>query len=187
MRYISLDPATKSIAVAVVDVANYSISQVIATITTDLAPEKNSKEISDLHRIELLTAHTVNIFDKFATNDDDVTLLIEKQISGTDTYICFITILTVATMRKIKTVIIDPAKKNQLTINGFKVSDFYKKTLNSYTANKEHSRAIFLSIKDTLPGKENISYNKKYEKDLSDCFTQLLAYLMPLSTNRNIC
>lgn len=184
MRYISLDPATKSIAIAVVDVdeASKTFTNVVATLTTDLAYGTRSKDISDLQRVGLITNHITEVFNKF----EPTTLLIEKQISGTDTYICFVTILTLATMRKINIVIIDPSKKNQLTINGLKVSDFYKKTLNSYTANKEHSQAIFNSIKDTLPGKENIKYNKRHEKDLADCFTQLLAHLMPTTTDRNI-
>ena len=182
MRYISIDPAVKTIAVAVIDYHGsqdnsiYSSLQVIYTETADLAKGRKNEDISDLERCKLIHDFMTRIYDQWYL-PESTTTLIEKQISGTPTYICFISIINVAISRNAGPTIAIPTHKNRLTIGNLKLSDFYKKTLNSYTANKEHSRAMFRYIRPKLQGADNIKFNTAHEKDLADCFTQLIAAL----------
>jgi hypothetical protein len=184
MRYISIDPATKSIAILVIDYNNskilpdeidtFSNIKIVMTDTTDLAPGIPCKGIKDLDRIDLVVKHLDKIIKPHIT--DDTLVVIEKQISGTDTYICFVALCTYLRINNTKMYIIAPTFKNTLSIGGERLN--YRKYPNSYTANKEHSRAMFLHLKPHFGDATKIDYNKKYEKDLSDCFMQLVYLLI---------
>lgn len=184
MRYFSIDPATKSIAIIAIDYNNSKISpddyktfnniKVVMTDTTDLAPGIANDKIIESERISLTINHLDKIVKPYLT--EDTVVLIEKQISGTQTYINFVTICTYFTINKVSISIIAPTFKNTLSIGGEKLN--YRKYPNSYTANKEHSRAMFLHLKPHFGDYKKIIYNKKYEKDLSDCFMQLIYLLI---------
>lgn len=183
MRYISIDPATKSIAIIVIDYNNSKISpddydtfnnmKVVMTDTTDLAPGIANDKIIELERIKLTVNHLDNVVKPYIT--EDTTVLVEKQISGTQTYINFVALCTYFIMSGVNVTHIAPTYKNTLSIGGERIN--YRKYPNSYTANKEHSRAMFLHVKPHFGDSTKITYNKKYEKDLSDCFMQL-TYLL---------
>lgn len=180
MRYISVDPATKSIAFLITDYNKTPIDienldtliniDIVDTITRDLAPGVRNDSLDEMDRIDLLLNFLDKNIKEFIT--DDTTLLIERQISGTKTYIMYVALCTYFIMSKVKVKYIHPTKKNTLTIGGFKPD--YRKYPDSYRANKEHTRSMFLHCKDFFKNKDKIKYDKKYERDLSDCFIQLI-------------
>ena len=178
MRYISIDPATKSIAVAILDVNSKSLADisVVHTTTANLCGAKSNDGVDDIDRCKMITNFMKDIYSEWLI-PDHTTTLIERQISGTPTYICYISIINSALHHQANPTTIQPALKNKLTIGELKLSDFYKKTLNSYTANKEHSKAIFRYIRPKLTNPNNIKFQAKHERDLADCFTQLIAHL----------
>lgn len=184
MRYISIDPATKSIAIAIIDydgevldpndMDTFKYLKVISTMTKDLAEGVRNDSIADLERIRLTIECLDSLVMQYVTGN--TTVVIEKQISGTKTYINYITLCTFFTLKGVPVVPVAPTGKNTLTIGGEKPN--YKKYYNSYTTNKEHSRSMFNLIKDHLGHHERVKYNKKHERDLSDCFTQLIYLLL---------
>jgi len=183
MRYISVDPATKSIAFLIADYNKTPIDienldtliniDIVITITRDLAPGVRNDSLDEVDRITKITKFLDENIKQFIT--DDTTLLIERQISGTKTYIMYVALCTYFVMNNVKVVYIHPTKKNTLSIGGFKPD--YRKYPDSYRANKEHSRSMFLYCRDFFKNKDKIKYDKKYERDLSDCFTQLIYHL----------
>lgn len=183
MRYISVDPATKSIAVIILDHNGERITtddcmslknlSVIWTDTKDLAPGTKNNSIEELERIDLMISYlNKNLLPYIRTND---TVIIERQISGTKTYINYITLSTYFRMKGLQVVPIAPTLKNTLSIGGEKPD--YRKHHNSYTANKEHSRSMFKLVQKAFTDSDKIKYVKKYERDLSDCFIQLIYHL----------
>lgn len=184
MRYISIDPATKSIAVCCIDlqdkdlngfdesITSLSKCNVISAFAIDLAPSKLNKNITTLERVKLINTFVENYVVPLI--DDNTKIIIEDQIGTTKTYVSFITLLSTLVNHNI--IIIKPSKKNQLTIGGNSITDFYKKYTNNYNANKEHARAMFKSFQTMI--KKKLIYNKKYETDIADAFVQMIYYII---------
>ena len=183
MRYVSIDPATKSIAILIIDynknkifldkLETLSNIDIVFTSTINLASEISNNKLDELDRINLLTDHLNTVIKPYLT--EDTTILIERQISGTPTYIIYIALCTYFIIHNMKVSYIAPTLKNTLSIGGCKID--FRKYPNSYIANKEHSRSMFLICKEYFGNNKKIKYNKKMERDLSDCFIQLLYYL----------
>lgn len=167
MYQISIDPATHSIAIVV-----FKDSQLKQIISSDLFPHNHNKQIKDIDRIDAVKRFIDFNLEEYLHHSPII--LIEKQISGTPTYIIFISLITLFREKGIKEInIVSPTLKNQLDIENHNISTFYNKYTNTYKANKEHSRAIFKSKTKDI----NIKYNKKHECDIADCYTQFLAWL----------
>ena len=186
MRYISIDPATKSIAVVILDHNGEKITteqcsslknlDIIFTDTTDLAPGIKNNSIEEVERINLMINYLNKTIAPYIRDGDKV--IIERQISGTKTYINFITLCTYFRLKNMEVIPIAATLKNTLSIGGERPD--YRKYSDPYTANKEHSRSMFKLIKDIFTNSGKIKYIKKYERDLSDCFTQLIAVVSTL-------
>ena len=190
---VSIDVALKSLAICIIDVSTendisvfdinspetYKNINILYNFTENLCTHKKVKELSNLDIVRLISTFINNkiipIIDAAVGKNQHsmLTILIEKQISGTQTYISFITLLTLLQNYNIK--IINPGFKNKLEIGGFTIVDGYKKTTNSYLANKHHSRLMFLYLSEFVNGK--IKYDKKMETDIADCYCQLFYWL----------
>ena len=186
LRYISIDVALKSLAISIIDYNKNKIDlndktlfknlTVIKTITENLSPNKHNIDIKEIERIELI----VNFIKKnvFQYVNEDTIVLIEKQINTTPSYICYITIITLFINNNIKVDTIAPTWKNQLEIDDIKIGKFLKNNMNSYIANKKHSKAIVDAIIPYLTDNNKININKKYETDFSDTISQLIAFIL---------
>lgn len=188
MRYISIDPATKSIAVSCInankgfdpyDETTYNKCHIEHIWAEDLAPGKNSDNIDPLTRTRLVKRFVTEKVVPYITDKDETTILIEEQIHTTKTYVSYVTLL--ACLSDYNVVIMKPALKNQLTIGGHKIGDYYKKHRLAYDANKEHSAGMFEYFLDkylTCNGLKasTLPYNKKYRRDIADTFTQMFHY-----------
>lgn len=184
MRYISVDPATKSIAIAIVDYNEQKIDindcktlknlSIVWTDTKDLAPGVKNNSIEDVQRIDLMIKYLVDNVLSFIREGD--TVIIEKQISGTKTYINYISLCTFFRTKNLNVIPISATLKNTLSIGGERPN--YRDYPDSYTANKEHSRTMFKLIKDIMTNSDKINYIKKYERDISDCFIQLIYHIL---------
>ena len=186
MRYISIDPATKSIAVSCINISNgfdpyddttYDKCHIECIWAEDLAPGKNSDNIDPLTRARLVKRFITEKISSYIT--DDTTILIEDQIHTTKTYVSYVTLLTC--LSDYNVIIMKPSLKNQLTIGGHKIGDYYKKHMKAYDANKEHSAGMFeyfLNAYITRNGLKasSLPYNKKYRRDIADTFTQMFHY-----------
>ena len=51
-------------------------------------------------------------------------------------------------------------------------------TIEIIQISKEHSRTMFKLIKDIMTNSDKINYIKKYERDISDCFIQLIYHIL---------
>ena len=175
MRYISIDPATKSIAVCCIDLKDktdkFEDYNVIEAFAEDLAPSQLNKNITTLQRVKLIHKFVQMRVKPLIT--ENTTILIEDQIGTTKTYVSFITLLS--TLVEENVIIMKPSLKNQLTIGGHSITEFYKKYTNNYKANKEHARAMFKSFQKITGNK--LSYNKKYETDIADAFVQMVYHI----------
>ena len=135
MRYISIDPATKSIAVCCIDLQDKDLNgfdqsirslskcDVISAFAIDLAPSKLNKDITTLERVKLINTFVESYVTPLII--DNTTIIIEDQIGTTKTYVSFIALISA--LIKYNVTIIKPSKKNQLTIGGNSITDFYKK------------------------------------------------------------
>lgn len=192
MRYISIDPATKSIAISCINVndgfdpydeSTYNKCHIEHMWAEDLAPGKNSDNIDPLTRARLVKRFVTEKIVPYITDEDaegmNTIILIEEQIHTTKTYISYVTLLTC--LSDYNVVIMKPALKNQLTIGGHKIGDYYKKHMKAYDANKEHSAGMFehflnkYLICNELKASA-LPYNKKYRRDIADTFTQMFHY-----------
>ena len=184
MRIVSIDIALKSLAIIVVDVDldkfkidnsdTYHNVEVIHSLTANLAPNTH---ISDINTMDIIRLIANYINDNIVSLiDSTTTVLVEKQIPSTPSFISYISALTV--LQGYDVHIINPAMKNQLNIGGHTIAQAYEKTISSYKANKEHCRQMFKFIKDNIKG--DILYDKKMETDIADAFCQMFAYLRQL-------
>mgnify|MGYP003683072747 CR=1 FL=1 len=185
-RYISIDCATKSIAVSVIEYNKEHIDlqkpetlsnlKVIKTMTKNLARNRANASISEVQRVKLINDFVEAELDQYI--DKEVVILLEKQIATTPTYICYIALMSLFVQRDLKVITIAPAFKNQLVIADEKIGKYLQKYPTSYTANKEHSRAMSRLICLRLTDSCNISFDKKMETDFADSLCQLLALII---------
>lgn len=192
MFILSIDVALKSLAICGItynkkessfdidDKDTYRYVKVLYNWTVNLAEGKRVKDLDDITIVKLIAAfindNIIPVLKTQLDKEEEIIILIEKQISGTPTYISYITLL--ALLHNFNVITMSPAYKNKLTIGGHTIADGYKKSINSYQANKEHSRLMFLHLKQYVSGA--VIYNRKMEKDISDAYTQMFYYL---STN----
>ena len=178
MRFIGIDPATKSIAVCCMEIkdkdlkgfdqskASLNKCKIISAFAVDLAPGILNKDINTIDRTKMIRKFVEEQIIPLIV--DDTKIIVEDQIGTTKTYSSFIALLTMLNNYNIE--IIKPSKKNQLTIGGNAITTFYQKYTNNYTANKEHARAMFRSFHEITSN--TLTYNKKYETDIADAFVQ---------------
>ena len=184
-RYISIDVATKSLAVSIIDYNNLPIDledkdtfknlTIIKTITKDLAPGRSSSSIKEIDRVSLIKEFYTNELSKYITKD--TTALIEKQISTTPTYIVYIALLTLFINDSVDVQTIAATYKNQLVVEDECIGKYLRQCTDSYRANKQHSKALVAKIRPFLTDSDKIEINKKMETDWSDTISQLIAYL----------
>jgi hypothetical protein len=183
VKICSIDVATKSIAISIVsvdgtglkidDYDTYKNIVVKFSCTKDLAPQTLNKNINTLTRIRLVKAFIKDVVMHHI--DADTMILIESQIQGTPTYICFVAIVCEFADRDI--IVIPPTYKNKLEIGNNKIGAFYRQYTSSYIANKEHSKAMFRDLIKYVSGRDKIQFERKHEADIADTFTQLFAYM----------
>uniref|UniRef100_A0A6C0LJB3 Mitochondrial resolvase Ydc2 catalytic domain-containing protein n=1 Tax=viral metagenome TaxID=1070528 RepID=A0A6C0LJB3_9ZZZZ len=189
-RYISIDVATKSLAISIIDYNSIPLNlrdknsfknlKVIKTITKDLAPGEANNSISEMRRISLITKFIKNELLKYI--DDKTIILIERQIATTPTYIVYISLMTLFIERDIKVETIMATRKNQLVIDEERIGKYLRQCKDSYIANKEHSKALVECIRTYMDDYDKIDINKKYIRDWSDTISQLIAFL--INTNK---
>ena len=189
IRYISIDCATKSLAISIVEYNNKCINlenintlgnlKIIKTLTKDLIPGKLNKDINEIERVSVLCKYINDELIPYIDNCDlPILVLIEKQISTTPTYIIYITLMTIFVQKNIKVDIISATRKNQLVIGDEKIGKYLKQCSNSYLANKLHSKNMVELIKPYLSDNHKIEYDKKMVNDWSDTISQLIAYIL---------
>ena len=185
-RYISIDCATKSIAVSILEYNGKLIDlsdlttilnlSVIKTITRNLAPDKANNKITEIERVNLIREFIDSEIIPLTTSNTIV--LLEKQIATTPTYICYISLMTLLLSRDLTVKIIAPTYKNQLSIGDEKIGKYLQKYPDSYSANKQHSKALSRIIVPQLTNSQNVKFEKKMETDFADSLCQLIAYIV---------
>lgn len=189
-RFISIDVATKSLAVSVVDYNMESLDlrdknsfknlSIVKTYTVNLAPGQLNATIEEVDRILKITNFfNENLVEYFS---DNTTILLERQIATTPSYICYIALITLALDKNINVKTIAATRKNQLTIDDEKIGKYLRNCHNSYTANKLHSKGLVKLIQPYLSNTDAIDINPKMVIDWSDTISQLIAYLLLPST-----
>ena len=185
-RYISIDVATKSMAMSIVEHNGEPLNMrnknsfknltIIKTITKNLAPNENNAYISDIDRVLKVNQFFQDYISEYIT--DDTIILLEKQISTTPSYICYIALLSLALNSKSQSVqTIAAARKNQLVIDDEKIGKYLRKYNNSYNANKQHSHGLVKVIRPYFTNTGAINIDKKMITDWSDTISQLIAYI----------
>ena len=185
-RYISIDVATKSMAVSIIDYNNEGLDltdkesfknlKIIRTYTENLAPNRSNSSIDEIERVTLVNNFFKDNLLQYVT--ENTIILLEKQIATTPSYICYITLISSAINKKLNVKIIAATRKNQLAIDDEKIGKYFKICQNSYKANKEHSKALVDLIRPYLSNTENIVIDKKMITDWSDTVSQLVAFII---------
>ena len=183
MRIISIDPATKSIALCCMDLIDKdgfmlntdSLTNKIKMVgvnAVDLAPGTKNDDIPILERVKLANEYVKKHIKPLIEDKNNTVILIEQQIQTTKTFVPYITLISMLADYKI--VIIKPALKNQLSLGGHMIGHFYKNYTQKYIANKEHCRAMFKWYQLLLDYK--LTYPFKFERDIADAFAQIMVY-----------
>lgn len=184
-RYISIDCATKSIAISVIEYNNKAIDlktpetlqnlNVIKTITRNLAPNRQNGSIGEVERVSLVHLFIKNEIETLLS--DTTIILLEKQIATTPTYICYITLMALFIEKNIKVITIAPTYKNQLVFGEEKIGKYLQMYSTSYEANKQHSKSMSRLIVPHLSNHKNVIFDKKMETDFADSLCQLIAFI----------
>lgn len=183
MRVLSIDVATKSLAISYVQCPDTKTFKeewediwVVKNWTVDLIPGRPSSTVGDLERVRVASTFTEKEILPVLEEHPDTIILIEEQLKTTPTYIVYITLLCLLRQYHKNIHIRGGSIKNKLSIGGIRKEDAYTKTIDKYKANKEHCRMMFLYIRDKMRGGP-IVYNKKMETDLADTYIQLISFL----------
>ena len=184
-RYISIDVATKSLALTIAEHNDETINLqnpetlsnllIIKTITKNLAPNRANNTLSEIERVTLMRNFVNEELLQYAT--EDTIILLEKQIATTPTYICYITLMSIFIDKDFTVLTIAPTFKNQLVIGDEKIGKYLQKCSNSYKANKQHSLALSRVIVNNVSDNKNVIFDKKMETDFADSLCQLIAFL----------
>ena len=186
VRFISIDVATKSLAVSVVDYNEKSLDlcdkntfkniNIVKTYTVNLAPGILNAAIDEVDRVSRVRNFFADEVTKYF--NDNTIILLEKQIATTPSYICYITLIALSLDKGLKVKTIAATRKNQLAIGDEVIGKYLRESHNSYTANKLHSKALVALIRPYLGNTDNIVIDQKMVIDWSDTISQLIAYII---------
>ena len=74
-------------------------------------------------------------------------------------------------------VIMDPKKKNKLSIGGHSIGTYTEMYSTKYKANKMHSLAMATCILKAYPELHNVILRSKYKIDIADCIIQTVVFM----------
>ncbi len=182
--YLSIDVATKSLAIGIYEInvdnidenIDLFIKPVIMNIH-DLNPEKNAKDMNIDDKAKSLKK-ILNNYDQYIKENVEVNVLIEYQMNANymSNAIYNMIIYHYANLAKIH--VVHPTLKNSIYFNkNLKHSDFLATANNNYSANKNHCKYNFLYFMFIFDHSDKLKHIKqKNLDDVADTFMQCVAF-----------
>lgn len=191
MKYISIDVATKSLAIGVYELNNFSIKidlsnpqkanndmnnmiNIISMDVYDIANGKNAKDMLIMDKANNLKK-ILSMYDKI---DETAIVLVEYQMNANYMSNAIFNMIVYHFSGKHKIEIIKPAHKNSIYFHPqFTIQSFLSIYGSNYKANKEHTKLNMILMLTVLNKRSMISHLKKSNyDDIADTFMQCIWY-----------
>lgn len=189
MKYISIDVATKSLAIGVYNLGNFNINidmsdaknannlmnsmiDIVSMDVYDITNGGNAKDSS----IDTKAGNLKKILTKYDHIEDTAIVLIEYQMNANHMSNAIFNMLVYHFSGKHKIEIVKPAHKNSIYFHPqFTIQSFLSKYGSNYKANKEHTKHNMLLMLAALGRLDAIKHLKKSNyDDIADTFMQCI-------------
>lgn len=184
--YISIDVATKSLAIGVYQVSDNSpdICERIIPIAMNVYDINNGAKVKDtsIATKAISLKRTLRDLDesvKDIIKADNVTVLIEYQMNANHLSNAILNMIVYHYADRFPVEIIKPSWKNTIALAPHLVlSEFLAKASSNYKANKEHTRQNMIYLLDQTGRMDMIKTIKKCNQDdIADTLCQMIAYV----------